>query len=162
MKKIIILTAVLLACSAVSADWQYTEDTDAMTSKRSIQASLESNNSLNLGFPYGGKNNGYLHVRQHPKYGLDVILNVDKGQILCNNYQGCDIMVRFDDKPPMRFAGTEPADNSSDTVFVQGAKRFIAEASKARRILVQVTMYKNGAPTLEFFSSKPLDWKPKK
>lgn len=153
---------LLLATTGLSAqaDWSYQKDIDAMTSKSATYATLQSSNSLNLDFPYKGQNNGYLTVRQHPKYGLDVIFRVDKGQLLCSAYNGCVVTVRFDDKPAMRFSGTGPADHSSDTIFLSGAQSFIAEAKKAKKILVQSNIYHNGAPVLAFSALQPLIWAP--
>lgn len=158
MKKFIIAFIALQTSFIASASWDYAEETDAMTSKRTVIAYLQSSNTLDLDFPYKGKNHGVLQVRQHPKYGLDVIFSVEKGQLQCNRYQGCAIEVRFDDGPAMTFSANEPADNSSTHVFLQNAKRFIASASKAKRILVQVTMFRNGSPVLEFRSANPLVW----
>jgi len=157
MKKVLLAFIVCLS-SATHADWQYRSDTDQMTSKKSSFATLESNSSLDLRFPYGGTNNSYLTVRQHPKYGLDVILRIDKGQILCSDYGGCPIEVRFDDAQPIKFEGTEAGDHSSTTVFLQNKQKFILLAKKAKKILVRVNLYQNGAPVMEFFSSKPLEW----
>lgn len=158
MVKIAALAILTCLCNVANADWVYGDHKDAMTSKASYYAILDSSNSLNLDFPYRGHNYGHLQVRKHPQYGLDVIFRIDKGQILCSSYNGCPIEVRFDDAPPMRFEGTEPADNSSDTVFIKGATRFIAAAKKAKRILVRVNIYHSGAPVLEFYVSKPLEW----
>lgn len=150
----------LLCCGYAHADWIYEDSTDKMTGKSSRHAAIASVNSLALGFPYAGQNKGLLLVRQHPKHGLAVIFRVEKGQILCSNYRGCDINVRFDDGQPVRFSGTESADHSSEMVFINNESRFIAAATKAKRILVQVNMYQNGAPVLEFQTAKPLEWKP--
>jgi hypothetical protein len=157
MKRFFYLLALLASASA-HADWSYSEDTDAMTSKRTSYAQLQSDNSLNLGFPYKGKNHGNLTVRQHPKYGLNVIFTIDKGQLICRSYDGCSVMVRFDDKPAVRFGANGPADHSSDTIFISGASQFVASASKAKRILVQANVYQSGSPVLEFSSSTPLLW----
>ena len=161
------LTAALKTASekaeqAKPSAWQYDQQNDAMTSKASRTASIKSSNSLDLDFPYKGLNFGHLQIRQHPKWGLDVIFSIDKGQLQCNSYGGCPIEVRFDDAPAVRFSGTEPADNSSDTVFIQGAPKFIALAKKSKRILIRMNVYHGGAPVLEFSSPKTLEWdKPK-
>lgn len=157
-----VIVLALLVARAAQADWQYTERTDPMTSKRTLFAVLESNNSLSLDFPYRGENHGQLTVRQHPKWGLDVIFQVEKGQIMCSSFRGCGITVRFDDSPPVRFDANESADHDSKVIFLSNEGRFISAASKAKRILVQVNMFQNGAPILEFHSSKPLEWKPRK
>lgn len=164
MKKMVLaaLAAFMAVSGAAMADWSYEATTDKMTGKSGRTASLTSENSLALDFPYRGTNHGHLTVRQHPKYGLDVIFQVQKGQILCSSYGGCPIEVKFDNDKPVRFTGTEPADNSSDTVFINNPAKFIAAAQKAKTILVQVNMYHAGAPVLEFKSSTPLEWTSKK
>ena len=148
----------MLIASGAYANWGYSEDTDRMTSKNTTAAAIRSSNSLRLDFPYKGENYGQITVRQHPKHGLDVIISIDKGQILCSSYSGCPVEIRFDDKPAIRFSGTGPADNSSDTVFLSNAPRFISEAKKAKRILVSMNIYKSGAPLLEFSTTAPLQW----
>jgi hypothetical protein len=155
----VLLTATLFFASTwAHADWQYQSDIDKMTSKKTTQAVLESNNSLSLPFPYAGKNKARLQVRQHPKYGLDVFLDIDKGQIMCSSYRGCPITIRFDSTPAIKFSGNEPADSSSDTIFIQGPQKFIAAAKKAKVILVEITMYQAGNQILEFQTTKPLEW----
>ncbi|MDH6185504.1 hypothetical protein [Polaromonas sp. CG_23.6] len=158
MKKISTVIVAMLVCASASAGWVYDDSTDKMTGKKTSTASIESNNSLSLAFPYQGKNFGNILVRQHPSYGLNVIFYVDKGQILCRSYAGCSVTVRFDDKPPMKFEANGSEDNDPKVIFLKGASRFIEAAKKAKTILVQVTMYQSGAPVLEFHSASPLDW----
>ena len=157
MRRFLAIVSMLIATGA-NANWGYSENTDRMTSKITSAASITSDNSLRLDFPYKGDNYGRITVRQHPKYGLHVIISIDKGQILCSSYSGCPVEIRFDDKPAMRFSGTGPADNSSDTVFLGSAPRFISEAKKAKRILVSMNIYKSGAPLLEFSTAAPRQW----
>lgn len=139
-------------------EWKYSKDVDAMTSKMSSSAMITSENSLDLNFPYKGSNYGRLVVRNHPKEGLGLIFMVEKGQIICNNYRGCPISIRFDDAPALQFTGNHPSDSSSNAIFINQASKFIAPAKKAKKILVQVTMYQAGSQVLEFKSTKPLEW----
>lgn len=158
---------LFLAAFSVQADWTYQEYQDKMTGQTSKEASITSDNSLSLDFPYKGINHAHLTVRQHPKYGLDVILQIDKGQIICSSYQGCPIEVKFDNAQPIRFNGIGSADHDRRVAFLQSEKKFINQATKAKKILVQVNLYKAGAPVLEFSTNEPLAWqvttaKPKK
>lgn len=156
------LTAVLSTAFAASASaWTYQVDVDKMTNKKTSYALAQSTSSLNLGFPYQGRNMGLLTVRQHPQYGLDVIFSVDKGQLTCSSYSSCEVLVKFDDGKPVRFSGTEPADNSSDTIFLDNKKRFIDAAKKAKKILVQVQFFQQGTHVLEFSVPGSLVWPPK-
>lgn len=158
--KICLLAAVFAVAfsSPALADWRYLQGTDAMTGKTIEYGLLESTNTLTLDFPYKGHNPATLQVRKHPKYGLDVIYRIAKGQLMCSSITGCPIEVRFDDRAAMRFTGSEPADHDPSTLFINNAPRFIAEARKAKRILVRVNVYQNGAPVMEFHSSQPLYW----
>lgn len=129
-----------------------------MTSKETRTASIKSTNSLELDFPYKGKNHGSLQVRRHPRHGLNVIFIIDKGQLQCGSYNGCNVVIRFDDLPAATFSGAGPADNSSNVIFIKNSAKFIAQATKAKKILVQANIYQEGAPVLQFDSKTPLVW----
>ncbi|WP_159918010.1 hypothetical protein [Pantoea sp. 18069] len=158
MKKLTLALPALLLAMASHADWKYSESTDKMSGKTEKTATIVSDNSLSLQFPYSGTNHAFLVVRQHPRYGLDVILQVQKGQILCSSHGGCPIQVKFDNAPPIKFSGSPPADHNPTTVFFNSANRFISQAAKAKKILVQVNLYHAGAPVIEFGTQDALTW----
>jgi hypothetical protein len=155
----LLLALAVASGSAHAAQWRYQDDVDKMTGKSASYAVVESDNSLQLGSPYSGSNHGRITVRRHPKYGLDVLISVDKGQILCRAYDGCTVMIRFDSGKPQRFSVLEPADYSSETVFITNRSRFIAAAKKSKRILVQIPMFHEGEQVLEFAVPVELVWK---
>lgn len=158
---LLLVGAMFAPGPAAAGGWEYSTNIDKMTSKKTVHAVIRSSNSLSLQFPYRGANFGRLVVGQHPKYGTDVIVDVDKGQILCRSYDGCSISVRFDSAKPSTFSATPPADHSADHVFFENAQRFIASARKAKRILVQLTFFQSGTQVLEFEVDEPLRWPPK-
>jgi hypothetical protein len=162
MKKLIALSALLFASLANAGGWEYNEQEDKMTSKKASYATVGSNNSLSLGFPYKGHNPGELRVRQHPKFGLDVYVSVAKGQILCRSYEDCTIMVRFDDDQPKAWRAVGPADHSSDVIFLRNEAAFIARAKTAKKILISIPFFQNGNQVLEFYPAQPLVWGTKK
>lgn len=157
MKKITLAALTALTCITSNAAWQYESSTDKMTGKKSAEAQVTSDNGLSFGFPYQGNNKGYLVVRQHPQYGLDVILVIDKGQMLCRTYD-CTVSVKFDDGKPVTYSGTGPADHSSTSIFLKNKSRFIAGAKNAKKILVQFNAFHNGSPVLEFSTPQSLQW----
>lgn len=157
-RTIFVCFALVCLSSAARADWKYSEELDQMTSKATKHATLASTNSLSLGFPYRGENYGVLQIRQHPKYGLDVIVSVQKGQVLCRSYDGCSVSVRFDDQAPVVFSGVGPADHGSTSVFLRPELRFISLAKKAKRVLVQLSFYQSGEQVLSFETGTPLVW----
>lgn len=160
--KLTVLLLGLLPALAIGGQWRYQDDVDQMTGKTASYASIKSDNSLSLRSPYAGTNFATLSVRKHPKYGTDVILSIDKGQILCrSSYDPCRIAVKFDNAPPRTFEGLPSADNSSETVFIGAASKFIASAKKAKTILIQIPLYQAGEQVLEFTTPVELVWKPK-
>lgn len=160
MKVRLLVCAVLAAVSVTAfaeSSWQYSREEDSMTGKVRSWASVESVNSLDLGFPYQGMNMGRLTVRQHPRYGLDVIFEIQKGQLICG-IDRCSVLVRFDSAPPVSFEAVPPADHSSRALFLQPARKFVALAKKAHDIRVQATLYDNGNQVLQFHTAEPLGW----
>jgi hypothetical protein len=145
--------------AARNENWRLDTSEDQMTGKPIRSAYAISLNSLALDFPYRGLNYGQLTVRQHPKYGLDVIVSVEKGQLLCGSYDGCTVQVRFDDAPPANFSANGPADHSTTSLFLSNPKRFIAGASKAKHIRVAFSMYQSGTQVLEFSTPAGLEWR---
>lgn len=140
-----------------ASDWRVDERTDSMTDAKIKTACATSSNQVYLDSPYGPRG-AQLCIRQHPEFGRDVYLRLDgSGQILCRSYSDCSIPVRFDDGDVQRFSGTEPSDNSSETVFFTNEGRFITSAKAASRIRVQLEFYQNGSQTFDF-PAKGLEW----
>lgn len=157
--KFILWITVFMVCTQAKADqWNYSVDIDKMTGKTSNLARISSSNTLDLPFPYSGTNYGTVMVRKHPQYGLDVLVYLTKGQILCNSYNGCTVKVRFGDGAPSTFSATGPADHSSDTIFIRNAQKFIDQAKKTKNIKIQMNVYQAGGQVLEFDSPSPLVW----
>lgn len=156
---IVFLMAVVFGCAQARADqWDYRVATDKMTGKASNFASITSNNSLSLEAPYSGPNYGRLIVRKHAQHGLDVLVSITKGQILCPSYSGCSVKVRFGDGQPMTFSANGPEDLSSTTVFLRNAQKFIDQTKKTKSIKIQMNIYQAGGQVLEFESPIPLVW----
>ena len=156
--KVLPTVSVVVADSSSLSSWSYSEDVDQMTSKVKTFARLTSTNQIKLDFPYSGNNWGYLTVRRHPQHGLDVLVSISKGQILCASYSGCTVKVRFGDGQPMNFKAAPSDDHSSDIVFLMDARGFIERAKKVRDIKVQLNIYNHGSEVLEFTATDPLVW----
>jgi hypothetical protein len=130
--------------------WDYSTETDKVSDKPSKRASIASNNTFQLDFPYQGGSIGVLVVRKHPRFGKDVIFSVSKGQLLCTSYNGCQVSVKFDDKPAYKVSAEEPADHSSDTLFLQGYEKLVKDMKASKKALVEVTFYQQGNKSFEF------------
>ena len=133
----------------LATQWSYNASMDGMTSKTSRYASITSSNTVSFGFPYTGEQHGRLLVRNHPRYGQDVLFSVDKGQILCSSMD-CEVTVRFDEGAPSRWSATEPADNSTETIFLDNARGFRQRLAKAKVLRIEVPFYQEGSHTFIF------------
>jgi hypothetical protein len=139
-------------------NWDYSTENDEMDSSKSKFAQITSDNSLSLAFPYQGENRGKLWVRQRKQDGLRVIFEIQKGQLICTSYNGCQIAIRFDEAQPITFYASVPSDHSSTALFINNPSRFVQLAKKAKQIRVAATVYQAGTQVLTFSSLTPLLW----
>lgn len=137
----------------LAAKWTYAIDTDPMTSRTTRHATIDSENTVDFDFPYSGPQHGRLMLRDHPSYGRDAILTIERGQFLCSSYDGCSVRVRFDDGAPERFSASEPSDNSSNVLFIRNYARFVERLSRSKTVRIQPEVYQEGAPVFEFHVS---------
>lgn len=130
--------------------WVYDAREDKMTGGTTRHAYVLSTNTVNFGSPYSGPQHGRLVLRTDPKYGRDVMFSIERGQLLCRSYEDCEVLVRFDDGKPERFAGIGPADNSSETLFIRNYDRLLGKLRKSKVVRLSVNIYQEGAPVFEF------------
>jgi hypothetical protein len=159
--KIKLLYLVVCAFStplvAAGVGWQSSEDVDKMSSKKTVIAVATSDNLLAFSFPYTGENHGYIAVRQHPLEGTDVIISIDKGQMLCWP-NDCSVKVKFDNGAIGVYRASAPIDRNRTMLFLNDKQRFISGAKKAKKILIQFNAYNQGSPVLEFSTPYGLTW----
>ncbi len=130
--------------------WLYSHPIDSMTDKEVHRASVLSTNTVNFDFPYSGAQHATLSLRTHPRYGKDLIFQIQKGQILCSSYDGCLVQVRFDDGKIQKFRASEPADHSSDTLFIRNYHGFVGKMLKSKLVRITVDVYQEGNRVFEF------------
>ncbi|MNQ82542.1 hypothetical protein D3C85_975960 [compost metagenome] len=138
--------------------WDYETTQDSMSQKPVTTAFIRSTNRLSFDFPYRGAQQATLQLRKHPRWGQDVILHIQKGQFLCNSYNGCSVSVRFGNGKPKQFSAGEPSDNDSTYVFIRGYNSFVSELRKVDKIYIEAQFYKEGNRTMEF-AVDGLEWK---
>jgi hypothetical protein len=138
------------APDAVGANWSYAQTKDQMSPGTVSSAMTESTNTVSFGFPYQGAQHATLYLRSHPRHGQDVIFGIEKGQFLCSSYDGCSVLVRFDDQKAVRYAATGSADNGTTMLFFHNYAGFVAAMSKAKQVRISAAIYQEGAPVFEF------------
>lgn len=138
-----------IAIENIGKQWRYASAEDGMSGKAQRNAYVTSTNTFQFDFPYNGTQRATLQIRKHPRYGNDVIFEIEKGQILCHSYS-CPVRIRFDDGAPRTYTGNEPADNSSTYVFIPGFADLTQRIARAKRMRVEVNVYQQGAIQAEF------------
>ena len=141
-----------------ASKWEYREDKDEMRGTTAKFASIRSENTVDLDFPYG-EVNGTIWVRRRPEDGLDVMFSVDSGQIMCNSFTDTYVSIKFDDKPIQRFSCTGSSDGSNDTAFLMGgSSRALTALKKAKRTIIEAEFFQKGRQQF-VFETAGLEWK---
>ena len=138
------------------SEWRYNEQKDEMRGATSRFAELDAQNTINLDFPYG-EQRGHIIVRQSPQFGFDLLVGVPSGQIMCNSFSNSRINVKFDDGPIERFGCTDASDGTSNMVFVQNSRGFLAKLKKSGKVVVEAEFFQNGMQQM-VFNSAGLKW----
>jgi hypothetical protein len=130
-------------------NWEYTTKEDEMMSKPTKFAHAVSKNSFVLSSPYGGVQNGTLWIRNSPRFGQDVYVAIERGQIILP-HNSERIRVRFDNNDPVWYEASHPTDHSSTIVFLQGYNSFVKRLAKSVRIRIELNLYEHGTEVLDF------------
>lgn len=139
-----------LADEAIGRQWSYRSEDEGLGSGSVRHATVQSSNTVSLDFPYAGTQHATLQLRRHPRWGNDVIFSIERGQVLCHSYGDCSVQVRFDDSKILRFQGSEPADNSTEYVFIPAFSTFMKRLPAAKVVKVEVSIYQAGNHVFEF------------
>lgn len=145
---------------APESNWNYVSRTDELRGKTIRNAMIISENSANFDFPYAGSNHLHMHIRSHPQYGTDLILQIEKGQILCHSYSDpCKGMISIDGKVEALTFG-ESDDNDSTVAFAVYPKPLIAKIKGSKRVIIELPFFQEG--NVQFmFNTEGLEWPPK-
>jgi hypothetical protein len=136
-------------------NWQYTEETDEMTGKKSFFTSCQSENILTFDFPYDGGSIFTLGLRKN-KDGRVIFVTVSKGQFL-TSYDGSSMRVKFDDEPPLNFSCNGASDGSADVIFINSYSKFVNKLKKAKKISIEPEFYQEGKQIVRF-KVEGLNW----
>lgn len=132
------------------SQWNYSSQKDTMSKGTTYFAMLFSTNTVDFKFPYNGEQKANLTLRTDPKYGKDILFGIEKGQILCPLYDGCTVLVRFDEQDAIKFSASSPSDNSTDTIFIKNYSKFVDKMMKAKMVRISLNIYQEGSPVFSF------------
>ena len=149
------------ALKSAGAHWKVNNPTDEMTDKAFVVASVTSINEADFNFPYDGGSLLTMYVREKDNKS-DVFFRISKGQFVCNEYSGTDVItIRFDDEAPQKFKASESSTNDSSILFVarsSDAKRIIQKCKTAKAMKVQLNFYSEGSRIFNFEVEEPLSY----
>ncbi len=129
--------------------WNLNTYTDEMSGQPVKTATVKSLNTVNFDFPYAGEQRATLQVRQHPRYGLDILLSIEKGQFQCR-LRDCPLVLRFDAGGMQRNDAGRPEDYSSELVFLENVSQVLGQLKRSRTLKIQATFYNEGNRLFEF------------
>lgn len=136
--------------AALGRQWNYRTNEDPMTGKKVLAAFVSSSNTHEFKFPYAKPQHATLTARRHPQHGNDIILSIERGQLQCTSYSGCNVMVRFGEGEPKTFRASGAADNSTETLFIEGYADFLRRMQAVDVVRIQASVYQEGSPTWSF------------
>jgi len=132
--------------------WSYSENLDVMTDKRELIACIDSTDLIQLDRPYEPVT-ARLCVQNRPSTGVDITYRLNgAGQILCK-HKDCTARIRFDDHPRQFVELTEPADLSSNLVFLGAPRRLTTQLAESKLTRFEVSFYQAGTQTSTFPTS---------
>lgn len=145
MKKVVVaLLAVALSAPAFAGNWRYGDSKDEMRGTSQHFAGVSSLNTVKLDFPYEGGTTVDLVISSGNT--LSVFLNLHNGQFDCRG-GACAVSYKFDDGK----VETPATSSSSNTaIFMDNPQAFLDELRKAKRLIVEVPIYKAGLPQFKF------------
>ena len=135
---------------SIGSQWKYYKGKDLMSKGTIYYSEVKSTNAVNFDFPYSGAQHGILTLRTHPRYGKDLMLSIDKGQFLCRSYNGCKVLVRFDEADAVSYSAAKPQDHSSNIIFIKNYSKFAGSMLKAKKVRISADVFQEGSPVFEF------------
>jgi len=118
-------------------------------------ARIDSANLLDFKFPYNGGSTATLTLRSDPR--LNVILEVNKGQFLCDQYSHTSVSVKFDSGAISKFRCNTASDGRSNEIFIEGEGRFLASLRRASKVVIEPEFYQEGRQQIAF-NVRGLKW----
>lgn len=174
MRKILVLSLLLIhlsliftSCEDDGTKWSYSEGVDPMTSKKNYSALLVSDDEIyfdhnNRIQKYGTGVYPELEVRDFAGVN-EITLSTHSdnpyhsGGYFVSSLDSIDLLVKFDNKPPLTFKCSFPSDNSQDVVFIDSAQTFIQQLRTTDTLLVKAEFYDHGSEVFKFIT-KGLKW----
>lgn len=135
---------------ASKSNWEYSEDANKMSDKKTYYAKSIDSEDLNFQFPYNqGENHASILLRNQ-EGKTDVLLMIDQGQFLSEDVYGGSVRVKFDNEKPEDYSYSKPSDYSTTSIFINETKKFIKHLKSSKKAIIEATFYQEGNKQMEF------------
>lgn len=134
---------------APSDPWSYNEYPDEISAKTIHQARIASSNAFQFKPPYQGIQHAILVLQTHPRNGKSVILQISKGQFLCD-LSSCSVTVRFGDGKPQSWPASESSDHDRTILFIGQYDSFVSSLGRSKVVRIEPTIYQEGNVAMTF------------
>ncbi len=144
------------ALIAAMGRWRFVAtDAKMITGGVNRYAEIDSTNEVDFDPPYSGPQHAHLIVRKIAGSDhFEVLLTIDRGQMVCADPESCTVAVKFDDAPPQNYSASHSDDGDSKVYFLgddpNDSDVFEAALNEAKIVKIQPTVYQNGSPVFEF------------
>lgn len=135
--------------------WRYSEKVDDVSGGQIRSASVLSSNTLDFSFPYEGRQRARLGLRDHPRWGRTVWLEIERGQFAC--YFECYVQARFGDGKTRAFKVEVPESHDATVRFVSDDAAFVDALRRSDRLYLEASFFHQGTHTLTF-ETEGLRW----
>lgn len=149
------LLALALCGTASAATWEIKHTVDEMNDRWS-GAHVATELSVTLPFPFNEPGNFGLITL--PAKGDYFSIALFRGIIPCPKHDPCGIKIRFDDEEYPNVFQAENGGRSGklNSIFLDRRSFFFKKAKEAKRIRVQLPIYKSAPIVLDFKLDQPL------
>ena len=134
--------------------WSYGSSSDEMRGSRTNWACIDSTNSFEFGFPYGGGTRGSICLRYHTNNSPEIIVLASRGQISCYD---CIIGVRFD----AHVVNSYSPHRSDDGQALFLPRAFLTDlrgSPLADRVIIEIPFYRDGVKQFIFSGLSSINW----
>lgn len=136
--------------TAPIVNWEYTEHKNEMRGTTTKIAETKSTNTIDLDFPYAGKQHGWISVLVDSE-GESVHFFIKRGQIVCSDgsaYNKCSVLIKFDDSESVLFHAELLGDKGNHVIFTDDD--FLQRVQAAKKVKIQIPFFQNGNRVFNF------------
>jgi hypothetical protein len=136
--------------------WVYATTKSPLGRGSIITATTYSQNEIEFGAPYEGKQRGVLTLRKNFDNSHDVYFGLEKGQFQCDS-RSCSITAQFDNGLKKFFEASPAHNESTPGVYLRNANNFISFAKASAAVAITARFQDQSFQTFQF-DTRHLKW----